>query len=191
MTTAREAVTTPPTTSTDKWEQRFYPNAQLTRIEIELFAQDLNEMQEYLKQGTFENENEGWRYLLETGYAYLRGKERLLLPDGSGVDPEGVAENQRRQVEIEAMYAVLKQRAYIWMKDYQTMDMQTSALNTLASGYKALGDRLREENQALKAELEQLRTRQKQLAPEAEAPIAPPATPAPIPWWRRHLRRTG
>jgi len=37
-------------------------------------------MREYLKQGTFENENEGWRYLLETGYPYLRGKERLLLP---------------------------------------------------------------------------------------------------------------
>ena len=48
-------------------------------------------MREYLKQGTFENENEGWRYLLETGYPYLRGKERLLLPDGSGIDPAGIA----------------------------------------------------------------------------------------------------
>jgi hypothetical protein len=182
------------TTSADKWEQRFYPNAQLTRLEIELFEQDLNEMQEYLKQGTFENENEGWRYLLGTGYAYLRGKERLLLLDGSGLDPEGVAKNLRRQIEIESMYAVLKQRAYVWMKDYQTMDLQTSALHTLTSGYKALSDRLREENQALKTELKQLHQQLARLAPEAEAPIATPAllaSPAPIPWWKRHFGRIG
>jgi hypothetical protein len=131
---------------------------------------------------------------LETGYAYLRGTERLLLPDGSGIDPEGVAKNLRRQIEIESMYAVLKQRAYVWLKDYQTMDLQTSALHTLVSGYKALSDRLREENQALKTELKQLHQQLAQLAPEAEAPVstpALPASPAPIPWWKRHFMRTG
>jgi hypothetical protein len=59
MATNLEPEVEQPTVSADKWEQRFYPNAQLTRIEIELFEQDLNEMREYLKQGTFENENEG------------------------------------------------------------------------------------------------------------------------------------
>ena len=39
-----------PTVNIDKWEQRFYPNAQLTRLEIELFEQDLNEMWEYLNR---------------------------------------------------------------------------------------------------------------------------------------------
>jgi cell division protein FtsB len=63
------------------------------------------------------------------------------------------------------MYAVLKQRAYVWMKDYQTMDLQTSALHTLASGYRALSDRLREENQALKTEVKQLHQQLAQLAP--------------------------
>jgi hypothetical protein len=177
----------------DKWEKRFYPNAQLTRLEIELFDQDLNEMRDYLKQGTFENENEGWRYLLGTGYAYLRGKERLLLPDGSGVDPEGLAENLRRQIEIETMYAVLKQRAYVWMKDNQTMDIQTGALHNTVTGYRAVINRLREENQALKTELRQLQARLQQLAPEGEAPVAiPPAEPsAPLPWWKQRLGRKG
>jgi hypothetical protein len=180
----------------DKWEKRFFPNARLARIEIELFEQDLTEMREYLGQGTFQNENEGWRYLLGTGYAYLRGKERLLLPDGSGVDPEGLAENLRRQVEIESMYAVLKQRAYVWMKDNQTMDMQTGALHTLASGYRALSDRLQEENAALKAEIAQLRAQLAQSAEcplEAEAPAVVPTLPEPpaaASWWQRHLKRT-
>ena len=177
----------------DKWEQRFYPNAQLTRLEIELFEQDLNEMLTYLKQGTFENENERWRYLLATGYAYLRGKERLLLPDGSGIDPEGIAENLRRQIEIESMYAVLKQRAYVWMKDNQTMDIQTGALHTMVAGYRALIDRLKEENQTLKTELKQLRQQLAQLAPQAEAPVAAAVQPVPpvsLPRWRRFLKRT-
>jgi hypothetical protein len=194
MATNRETEVEQPTLSADKWEQRFYPNAQLTHIEIELFAQDLNEMREYLKQGTFENETEGWRYLLQTGYAYLRGKERLLPPDGSGIDPAGVAENLRRQVEIESMYAVLKRRAYVWMTDYQTMNLQTGALHTLLSGHKALIDQLQEENKALKTEMVQLQTRLSQLAPEEEAPAAAPAPPeplAPIPWWKRYLKRAG
>ena len=80
------------------------------------------------------------------------------------------------------------------MKDYQTMDLQTSALNTLAFGYKALSDRLQVENQALKTELKQLHQQLAQLALEAEAPVAtpaPPAAPAPIPWWKRHFEHTG
>ena len=40
-------------------EKRFYADARLTRIEIELFEPDLAEMAAYLAQGTFENENEG------------------------------------------------------------------------------------------------------------------------------------
>jgi hypothetical protein len=183
-----------PMVNTDKWEQRFYPNAQLTRLEIELFEQDLNEMREYLNQGTFENDNEGWRYLLSTGYAYLRGKERLLLSDGSGIDPAGLAENLRRQIEIETMYAVLKQRAYVWMKDNQTMDMQTNALHTTVAGYRALIDRLREENRALKTELKQLHLQLEQRWSEANPPVITPVvseSPAPIPWWKRSLKREG
>jgi len=177
-----------------KWEKRFYANAQLTRIEVELFEQDRAEMAAYLAQGSFENDNEGWRYLLGTGYAYLRGKKRLLLPDGSGIDPAGVAENLRRQIEIESMYAVLKQRAYVWIKDNQTMDMQSNALHTLLFGYKAKSEQLQEENIRLKAELAQLQARLKQLAPEEEAPAAtpaPPTPPAPIPWWKQRLGRKG
>lgn len=192
MITNPEAVTTPPTTNPDKWEQRFYRSAQLTHLDIELFEQDLNEMLAYLKQGTFENENEGWRYLLGTGYAYLRGRERLLLPDGSGINPAGIAENLRRQIEIESMYAVLKQRAYVWMTDYKTMDMQTGALHTMNSGYRALIDRLKEENQTLKTELTQLRQQLGQPAPQAKASmIAPvqPDPPAAVPWWKRRLKR--
>ncbi len=193
MTTDLEAVATAPTTPPDKWAQRFYPNAQLTHLDIELFEQDVTEMRTYLNQGTFENENEGWRYLLATGYAYLRGKERLLLPDGSGIDPEGIAENLRRQIEIESMYAVLKQRGYVWMADYQTMNLQTGALHTMNSGYRALIDQLQAENQALKAERKQLRQQFAQLAPQAEAPVAIAVQPdplAPLPRWKRFLKRT-
>jgi hypothetical protein len=176
-----------------KWEKRFYADARLARIEIELFEPDRAEMAAYLAQGTFENENEGWRYLLGTGYAYLRGKERLLLPDGSGVDLEGLAENLRRQIEIESMYAVLKQRAYIWMMDNQTMDIQTGALHNTVNGYRNVINRLREENQALKADMAQLQARLKQLTPAEEAPLATPPSPElpPTPWWKRQLKRIG
>ncbi|HTP08007.1 MAG TPA: hypothetical protein VMP08_07140 [Anaerolineae bacterium] len=193
MTTDLKAVTTAPTAPLDKWEQRFYLNAQLTHLDIELFEQDFTEMQAYLNQGTFEHENEGWRYLLATGYAYLRGKERLLLPDGSGIDPASVAENLRRQIEIESMYAVLKQRAYVWMTDYKTMDMQTGALHTTVAGYRALIDRLKEENQTLKTELKQLRQQLAQRAPQDETPLVTPVKPElpnSDPVWKRYLKRT-
>jgi hypothetical protein len=180
-----------PTLINAKWEKRFYADAQLTRIEVELFEQDRAEMAAYLAQGTFEDENEGWRYLLGAGYAYLRGKERLLLPDGSGVDPEGLAENLRRQIEIETMYAVLKQRAYIWMIDNQTMDLQTGALHNTVNGFRIVIDRMREENRALKADVAQLQARIKQLTPAVEPPVAIPSPPEPPPtsWWKRRVKR--
>jgi hypothetical protein len=180
------------TLSSTNWEEKFFPNAKLTCLEIELFEQDLNEMREYLARGTFENENEGWRFLLTTGYAYLRGKERLMLPDGSGIDPQGVEENLKRQVEIEAMYAVLKQRAYVWMKDNQTMDMQSGALHTLALGFKARVQDLTAENQALQAEIARLRAQLPPSAPiETMSNEPTPSTPTPSPSLiQRLLKRT-
>jgi hypothetical protein len=105
-----------------------------------------------------------------------------------------LAENLRRQIEIESMYAVLKQRAYVWMKDNQTMDIQTGALHTTVAGYRALTDRLKEENQTLKTELKQLRQQSALPTSQAAAPVIAPVQPDPpaaVPWWKRSLKRPG
>lgn len=145
--------------SSARWEEKFFPTAQLMKLDIELFQQDLEEMRQFLaSKGKFSSENEGWRYVLAAGYTYLRGQEQLEPDDETGMpNPVGAEENLRRLVQIEAMYAVMKQRAYIWMKDNQVMEMQTNALRIRGDGYKIKCEDLEAEVKALKAELAQCR----------------------------------
>lgn len=145
--------------SSAAWEQKLFPDAQLTRLEIELFQSDLDEMRQFLTaKGRFSSEDEGWRYLLAAGYAYLRGQAQLE-PEGESDAPSpiGAEENLRRLVQIEAMYAVMKQRAYVWMKDNQVMEMQTNALRVRGDGYKVHCDDLAAEMATLRAELARCR----------------------------------
>jgi len=176
--------------SSAEFENRFFANARLTRLEIELFQQDLNEMRQYLAGGQFANENEGWRFMLATGYAYLRGQREILTPDGAGFDVKGIQKSMKRLVEIESMYAVMKNRTYTWMKDHQTMEMQNSALHRLAGGYRGKLAIVQAENQAIKAEVAALRERLERLAPAQEPEPAASERPAPAArWWRRLLDR--
>ncbi|MBI5564118.1 MAG: hypothetical protein HY870_04420 [Chloroflexi bacterium] len=153
------------TLSSARWEEKFFPNAQLTKLDIELFQHDLDEMHQFLANGKFSSDNEGWRYLLASGYSYARGQEQLEPIDETGEpNPIGAEENLRRLVQIEAMYAVMKQRAYIWMKDNQVMEMQTNALRIRGDGYKIKCEDLEVEVKALKTELAQLKARQGKVA---------------------------
>lgn len=144
--------------SSARWEEKYFPNAQLTKLEIELFQSDLEEMRRFLRaKGTFNSENEGWRYLLAVGHAYLQGQARLEPEDESGApNPIGAEENLRRLVQIEAMYAVMKQRAYVWMKDNQVMEMQTNALRVRGDGYKIRCEDLEAEVTMLRAALAEI-----------------------------------
>ena len=136
------------------WEEKFFSNAQLTKLEIELFQHDLDEMRQFLaSKGQFSSENEGWRYVLAAGYTYLRSQDQLEPDDESAKpNPVGAEENLRRLVQIGSMYAVMKQRAYMWMKDNQIMEMQTNALRIRGDGYQIKCEDLEAEVKTLKAE---------------------------------------
>ena len=174
--------------SSARWEQKFFPDAQLAKLEIELFQQDLDEMRRFLAKGKFESENEGWRYLLAAGYTYLRGQEQLEPFDETGApNPVGAEENLRRLVQIEAMYAVMKQRAYIWMKDNQVMEMQANALRIRGDGYQVKCEDLEAEVKALRAELARCQAQAGGGADRsAVAPALGPASPSIL---KRLLKR--
>jgi hypothetical protein len=177
--------------SSARYEDEMYPNAKLTSLTIDLFEQNLIEMKQFLGGGQFESENEGWRFLLATGYSYLRGLERIKPAGTDQADLTPADENLRRLIEIEAMYAVLKQRAYVWMKDHQIMELQNSALHIQADGYRGKASELLDENQALKKELTQLREQVKRLSPRTPVSIS---SVSPLSIWsrvKRWLRRGG
>jgi len=176
------------TLSTASDERKFFANAELTRLEIELFERDLNEMRDYLARGQFENENEGWRYLLATGYAYLRGQREIQTPDGAGFDAEGIRKSMARLLQIESMYAVMKQRTYVWMKDHQAMELSYNAVRIKAEGLEGRVWELLKENRTLKTELAHLREQVARLTP-AEPP-ASEAAAVTLPFWKRWLKRS-
>ena len=167
---------------TPAWEEKVFGDARLTRLVIEMFDDELAEMRAYLTGGEFESENEGWRFLLTAGYTYLRAQERLRSEeDTAGPNPIGAEENLRRLIEIEAMYAVMKQRAYTWRTDFQTMSMQTGALHTMVNGFGAKAGLLQEENQTLKDEIARLSKLLTQLTSSASATASDAAPVRPTP----------
>ncbi len=173
--------------SSARWEEKLFSNAQMTTLDIEVFQQELDEMRQFLaSRGKFSSENEGWRYLLTAGYAYLRGQERLdPVDETSAPNPIGAEENLRRLVQLESMYAVMKQRAYVWMKDHQVMEMQTNALRIRGDGYQIKCADLEAEVKALKAELAHFRTQSN----EGVTPPAPATDSTSASRWKRILKR--
>ncbi|MEM4725210.1 MAG: hypothetical protein QXP01_09380 [Candidatus Hadarchaeum sp.] len=60
-------------------------------------------------------------------------------------------------MDLESVAAVMKFRAFSFMRDNQVLDMQTGALRNTILGLESMVQQLREENAVLRQELQRLK----------------------------------
>jgi hypothetical protein len=153
MMTDRSETTLP---STAEFEAHFFRDAEKVKVEVELLSETVEAVHRLAAENEWEDA-EGWRAVIGAGLGYL--------------------------AQVESMYAVLKFRTFGFLKDNQTLEFHAAALRTSVKALEMTVDRLREENERLKAEIGLLRSR-----PDAPAAgvAAPPAegNPSARQGWR-------
>jgi len=124
------------------------------------------------------DEAEGWRTVMAHGLAALRAQ--ALLADVPADDSDLASQLTRVSQELakyQAMYAVMKFKAFQLRQVAQTLEMNVAGLRNAEGAFRGTVARLREENEALKAEMQHL---QQQLA-EANFTPTPTASQASPP----------
>jgi len=130
------------------FERRFFDGAETVDIEIRVLKETYEQILATIERNGWEVQ-EGLQVLLTVGLGYAQG-QRLLQGDDE--------ERNRlvsRLMELESVSAVMKFRTFSFMRDNEVLEMSTGALRNTILGLEGLVQRLREENLALKQELQE------------------------------------
>jgi hypothetical protein len=142
---------------TEEFEHKFFEGAEQVTAQVTLMRDTWESiLKEFDDNGW--KQNEGLIVLLSTGLAYLRAERVLTIPESvAGMRYAEVDKLIKRLVEIEGRLAAMKNFAYDMMRDHRVMELQHEAIKLEANGYHRLAARLKEENLAFRAEIEQLK----------------------------------
>ena len=155
------------------------------RVEITLTADTVAEGERLIQQNGWADE--GWRIILAYGISYLKAQgDRLTLTEGEA-EPQNLTD---RYMKLDAMYSVMKYRAYCLNQDNRVLELHTSGLRGENRALQDLAARLRAEIATLKEENRRLRDQT--LSDESAGPGADPlpeerTTPGPRARWVNRL----
>jgi cell division septum initiation protein DivIVA len=153
------------------FEHQFFDGAETVDIVIKVLKETYEDILAAIQRNGWELE-EGLRIILTLGLGYTQG-QRLLQADNE--------ERNRlieRLMDLESVAAVMKFRAFSFMRDNQVLDMQTGALRNTILGLETLVQQLREENAALRQELRRLKSAEN--ASPATTTLQEPASPESV-----------
>ncbi|MER3400148.1 MAG: hypothetical protein C4313_03275 [Thermoflexus sp.] len=102
---------------------------------------------------------EGLRYLLSLGAAYIEGQLTLRGVAAGTRSPEEVERLIRRLIEMEGRYAVMKFRLFQAEQALQRWELSHGAIEAMSTGLQEVVRRLQEENARLREALRQLQER--------------------------------
>ncbi len=137
--------------SSADFEQHFFSEAQIVTLEIKILKETYEEILKVIQRNGWEIE-EGLRILLTLGSGYAQGRYFLEAED------EQQHRLAERLADLESVAAVMKFRAFTFMRDNQVLEMRSAALQNSVTGLEAVVQRLRLECEDLRAELERLRS---------------------------------
>jgi len=126
-------------------QRRYFGDAETLTLEIELLKETYDLVQQAIEANNWDPQ-EGPLTLLTLGLGYVQGQHLLASDDA---ERRALAE---RLTNLESMYAVMKYRAYSYLKDNQVLDLKISGCEAENRALAQLSKRLREEIQVLKTE---------------------------------------
>lgn len=168
----------------EDFERHFFALDEQVRFEITLMRETWDQIREMITEYNWQP-NEGLIILLATGMAYLRAEHALdVATDVAGYKADDLKRLLERSITIESKYAAIRNFAFSLMRDHRTLEIKCDPMEREYHIYRALANRLRTENDALKAENERLK---RTLTALEAAPAVLPSTllAGPVRLWRR------
>jgi uncharacterized coiled-coil protein SlyX len=156
--------------SSADFEQRFFAGAEIVTLEIKVLKETYDDILAVIQHNGWEVE-EGPRILLTLGLGYAQGRYVLHADD----------EQRRRLAErladLESVAAAMKFRTFTFMRDNQVLEIRSTALQKSVVGLEGVIKRIRPERDAMKAEVDRLRTEVEALQNRLVAVSATGSTP--------------
>ena len=129
--------------------------SELVTFEITVESETAREIEHVMAENGWE-QAEGLRLILGSGLGYIKGEKTLEAAAAGTMTAEDLQKLVSRMMETESRLAVLRFRAFEMEKANQAWELSTGAIQNERMGLRGVVHRLREENAALKAEIERL-----------------------------------
>jgi len=133
-------------------------NPPIQKIEVEVTAETAHDIENLVQEMGWDYA-EGIRILLGSGLGAIRAQAALEAHQCQDPDAEPIERMGRRLMEVESSLAVLRFRLFETNRDNEAWNLSTGAIRNENIGLKNLVERQREEINALKATLAELRAR--------------------------------
>ncbi len=153
------------TSGLERFQRDFFPDTERHTLSFEILSDDWQALQQLFAANGWTVED-GLRYALAAGQAYIEGTAQLAELEHPAADPSPgspvrapqvqagqalaaeVARLQRERMQVESRYAVMKFRAYSFMQAAQLLEMKLNAC-------RAELDNLRIRNEQMRQQLDQ------------------------------------
>lgn len=132
-------------------EKTLFGGEKFVTVEIQVLQKTYDKMLAAIERQGWQPEG-GLRIMLTLGLGYLEGQR--LLESGDAAKDRLL----NTVLNLESIAAVMKYHAYDYMRDNKTMEMRMRAMQNMVKEFEKAVGRLRAENEALRAELEQARS---------------------------------
>ena len=153
--------------------------AKSRKVEIEMLEETYQDALKLAVEAGWD-EKEALLGVFTYGVAYLRNQlTQSRVMDGDASHTATTEDLIKRCMELEAMYSVLKFRAYGLAKDRQILELNIAGLRPDNEGMRQRLLQYREQVDSLQSEIKRLRQENEQLKAALSQPTEPPTSPKP------------
>jgi len=111
----------------DDFKRDFFPDTERYTLSFDITSDDWRAIQEAIAENAWETDD-GLRYLLAAGLAYVQGKERLVGLNHPDADLAAeVKQLWAERMRIESRYAVMRFRAFSFMQAVKLLEIKLNA----------------------------------------------------------------
>ncbi|HML20958.1 MAG TPA: hypothetical protein PKD09_04875 [Aggregatilinea sp.] len=128
----------------EDFRRQFFPNTEPHTLTLEITSDDWAALCQIIEENEWERD-EGLRYILAAGRAYLQTSAEMAHPDDPEADrvPEP-QKSQREMIDMRGQLAVMKYRAFHYMQAVRILEMKLNASEVETDLLRKANEKLRQ-----------------------------------------------
>ncbi len=129
----------------EQFRHDFFPNTEKHTLTFDILSDDWEALRKFFTENEWEPDD-GLRYVLAAGLAFLQGQARLAELNHPQADLAAeVHRLQSERMTVESRYAVMKFRAFTFRQAVKLLEMKLNACRSEMEGLRSVNEQLREQ----------------------------------------------
>ncbi|MBN1451623.1 MAG: hypothetical protein JW963_11460 [Anaerolineales bacterium] len=129
----------------EDFRNQFFADTERRTLTLDITSEDWAGLCQVIEENEWE-QDEGLRYILAAGRAYIQTAALVTSPDDLSADERagGLQRFQREIVEMRSQFAVMRYRAFYFMQAVQLLEMKLNACESQKNLLRQANERLRQ-----------------------------------------------